>query len=80
MVTDVTLSDHYCVFFEMTISPDTRKIQTGVIRKQCMNENRAYSLSTAAFNFCLVDSFSSDVMKIMDARTQVAKNKFPGSL
>lgn len=30
VVTDVALSDHYCVFFKMTISADTSTIKTEV--------------------------------------------------
>ena len=75
VVTDVAFSDHYCVFFKMAISADTREITTKVIRKRYINE-KTCTLFTNDFIPTpavpsdsvndLVHSFSSKAMNIMD--------------
>lgn len=79
-MTDVALSDHYCVFFEITNSVDNSRIKTEVIRKFCINRNTC-TLFTQAFvhllalpsvsvndhvdSFCSINTIASIKIKVV---------------
>lgn len=76
VVTDVALSDHYCVPFKMTIPASISKGEAEVMRKRSININTC-TLFTQAFTPSpvlpsasvndLANSFSSSVITVMDA-------------
>ena len=41
VVKEFRLSDHFCVFFEMSVSPDTLA-QSACVKKRCINEQTAH--------------------------------------
>ena len=70
VVNDVALSDHFCVFFESTISVHT-KVQTEVITEntaEIFNQvfSSAPTLPWVSVNE-LVDNFNSEITDVIDA-------------
>ena len=87
VVTDIALSDHYCVLFKTTNPVKLNKNEVEVIRKRYINDNTC-ALFTEAFTPSptlpsasvddLVNSFSSRVIAVMDSIAPIRTKVLPG--
>ncbi|XP_076578637.1 LOW QUALITY PROTEIN: uncharacterized protein LOC143315073 [Chaetodon auriga] len=87
VVTDVALSDHYCVSFKMATPAILNKTGTEVIKKRYINDNTCAVFTQSftpsptlpsALTDDLVNSFSSKVMTIIDCIAPVKTKVLSG--
>ncbi|XP_051996155.1 uncharacterized protein LOC127653511 [Xyrauchen texanus] len=86
VIKDVALSDRFCVFFDILISPATEARSVSV-KKRCLNENTSVlfmkavsltpSISADSVDF-LLDSFNSKVKSVIDDIAPVKVRKKSG--
>ena len=86
VIKDVALSDHFCIFFDILISP-TVEARSISVKKRCLNENTSAlfmkaisltpSISADSVDF-LLDSFNSKVQNVIDNIAPVKVRKKSG--
>ncbi|KAK9973180.1 hypothetical protein ABG768_023923 [Culter alburnus] len=86
VIKDVALSDHFCIFFDILISP-TVEDRSISVKKRCLNENTSAlfmkaisltpSISADSVDF-LLDSFNSKVQNVIDNIAPVKVRKKSG--